>query len=237
MRKKKLLLLFWIFVLILAVGAEAMLIKGASMNWYKKTKIADYGVEISYPRTYVAIEKEESNFEKISSTISATVTETQKDNGVSVDLVKDLVHVKSNASMITLLIEGLKKDKTTKTIEEAGRISRLFHVKVIVNRTEKRRNGIECHSALLCFYGNYIQGSVGRRERHKCAVFIQKPPEFVSGNGLRASSESVKIGVTGYSKGIDSHYTQKYFINSRMWMCRIIRGDFESREHEKLEGS
>lgn len=118
MRKKKLLLLFWIFVLILAVGAEAMLIKGASMNWYKKTKIADYGVEISYPRTYVAIEKEESNFEKISSTISATVTETQKDNGVSVDLVKELVHVKSNASMITLLIEGLKKDKTTKTIEE-----------------------------------------------------------------------------------------------------------------------
>ncbi|MBQ9280358.1 MAG: hypothetical protein IJ215_04885 [Clostridia bacterium] len=160
MRKKKILLLFWVLVLILAVGAEAMLIKSSSLNWYKKVRMAEYGLEISYPRAYADIENEESNYERISSTISSTITETDKNSGISVDLVKELVHAKSSSSMITLLIEGIKKDKTTKSIEDICRdhitMFRIYNENLDIastNYQEVEVNGVKGGRVEIYTYG------------------------------------------------------------------------------------
>lgn len=119
MRKKKFLLLFWIFVLIVSVGAEAMLLKRILANMSKTVKIEEYGVEIAYPRSYIDIEKEKSDVEKISSTISVTATEYIRDNeGASVEYNNELIHAINNRSLITMLLEGIKTPKTSKTIEE-----------------------------------------------------------------------------------------------------------------------
>ena len=112
MRKKKLLLLFWSIVLILAVASEAMLIKSMSANWYHKIKNDEYGFEISCPRAYIDISKEETNIEKITNSITLTVEEKDLDNATKVDVFKELIHSKSNISQITLLVEGIKKEKS-----------------------------------------------------------------------------------------------------------------------------
>ena len=46
MRKKKLLLIFWIFVLMVAVGSEAILLKNVFYHKNQNVKIDEYGKEI-----------------------------------------------------------------------------------------------------------------------------------------------------------------------------------------------
>ena len=160
MKKKKILLAFWIIVLMLAVGAEAILIKSLSLNWYKKVKVEDYGLELSYPRAYVDIEKEESNYEVLTSMISTTITEEDKNDGIAVDLIKELIHAKSRASKITLLIEGIKKEKTQKSIEEICRdyitMFKIYNQSLEISDTnyeETEIAGVKCGRVEIFTYG------------------------------------------------------------------------------------
>lgn len=119
MRKKKLLLIFWIFVLMVAVGSEAILLKNVFYHMNQKVKIDEYGMEISYPKNYIAIEKEQSDIDKINSAITITATETlHEGNGVPFEFSEELIHAMSESSMITMLVQGIKTAKTEKTIED-----------------------------------------------------------------------------------------------------------------------
>lgn len=121
MRKKKILLLFWSIVLILAVATGAILIKYQSRTWSKKVTFKDYGLELNIPRAYVEIEKEDTDIkvDELSSKITATIPDlTPDEDDVLFTFVKELMNAKSNLSGISILIEGLKTEKTTKSIEE-----------------------------------------------------------------------------------------------------------------------
>lgn len=119
MRKKKIALLFWFVVLATAICMGIMYLKTMSLKWYKKIEIDEYGIAISYPRSYVDIPKEESNIEQISNNITATITETDIETpGIAVELVEEIINVKSDLTGLTIYAEAIKKEKTPKTISE-----------------------------------------------------------------------------------------------------------------------
>ena len=60
MRKKKITLLFWFIVLATAICLGMIYIKEMSGRWFKEVEIAEYGFTISYPNSYVDIQKEGS---------------------------------------------------------------------------------------------------------------------------------------------------------------------------------
>lgn len=119
MRNKKIILCFLIFILMMSVGLGAMYVKDMMVYTYKTVNIDEYGITLKYPRAYEEIEKEkDSSIEQISSQIQAAVDEYEKSGDSLVEFTKELIDVKSKVSGITLLIEGIKKEKTTKTIEQ-----------------------------------------------------------------------------------------------------------------------
>lgn len=118
MVKKRIITILLIVLLMMVAGSALIVVKETSESWYKNVEIAEYGLQISYPRAYKDIEKEESNVEKIGTNIETTIIEEDKENSISVDLIKELIHAKSQKSKLTILIEGIKKEKTKKTIEQ-----------------------------------------------------------------------------------------------------------------------
>lgn len=118
MRNKRLLAILSIMIYMIFTVITFMYVKQASRNWYRKVEITNYTFEISYPRSYEDIKKEETNIDNISSKITTTITEIEKDTEVSMNFVEELVHAKSDISGMTMLIEGIKKEKSPKSIEE-----------------------------------------------------------------------------------------------------------------------
>lgn len=119
MRKKKIALLFWFIVLATAIAVGMLYIKQSARYWYKDVEIEDYGFKISYPNSYIDIPKEEGDIEQISNNIASIIISDGVDTpGVSVDMVKEILHAKSDITKLTLYAEAIKKEKTTKTIEE-----------------------------------------------------------------------------------------------------------------------
>lgn len=118
MRKKKIALLFWFIILATAIGVGAKLLDGIEKKIYARKTIEEYGFSISYPKSYEDIEKEENSLEEITATITASVSETNKENGISLDLVREIVHAKSDDSRLTLLVEAIKKEKSKKDLED-----------------------------------------------------------------------------------------------------------------------
>ena len=119
MRKKKIALLFWFMVLAAAICIEIIYVGKISQRWYKKVEIEEFGLTISYPRAYIDIPKEVENIEQIANNITAIITETDVDTpGIAVDLVDEIIHAKSDLTGITIYAEAIKKEKTTKTIEQ-----------------------------------------------------------------------------------------------------------------------
>ena len=119
MRKKKIALLFWFMVLASAVAIGIIFIKQCSKYWYKNVEISEYGFQISYPNSYVDIPKEVENIEEIASNVASIILKEDVNTpGVSVDLVEEILHVKSDITNLTMYVEAIKKEKTKKTIEE-----------------------------------------------------------------------------------------------------------------------
>ncbi len=118
MRKKKIALLFWFIVLATAIGVGAKLLDGSEKKIYSKKTIDEYGLTISYPLSYEDIEEEGFSIEEITANITASVSETNKENGISLNLVKEVIHAKSDDSKLTLLVEAIKKEKSKKSLEE-----------------------------------------------------------------------------------------------------------------------
>lgn len=118
MRKKKIALLFWFMVLAMAISIGMIYLKEMSQRWYKKVEIEEYGLVISYPKAYVDIPKEVNNIEQISNNITAIITETEIETPIVVDLVDEIIHVKSDHTGLTIYAEAIKKEKTPKTIEQ-----------------------------------------------------------------------------------------------------------------------
>lgn len=119
MRKKKIALLFWFMVLAVAISLGMIYLKKTSLRWYKNVEIEEYGLTISYPRAYVDIPKKVENIEEIANNITAIITETEVDTpGIAVDLVDEIIHAKSDLTGLTIYSEAIKKEKTTKTIEQ-----------------------------------------------------------------------------------------------------------------------
>ena len=119
MRKKKLLLLFWFMVLAGAVATGLVYLKQCSKYWYKTVEISEYGFEISYPNSYIDIPKEKENIEEIAGNVASIILKEDVNTpGVKVDLVEEIIHAKSDLTKLTLYVEAIKKEKTTKTIEE-----------------------------------------------------------------------------------------------------------------------
>ena len=119
MRKKKIALLFWFIVLAGAIAVGMIYIKQSSRYWYKNVEISEYGFKISYPNSYVDIPKETENIEEIANNItSIIVKENVNTPGVSVDLVEEILHAKSDITNLTIYVEAIKKEKTKKTIED-----------------------------------------------------------------------------------------------------------------------
>ncbi len=121
MRKKKIALLFWFIVLATAIGVGAKLLDGTEKKIYGKAKIDEYGMSISYPMAYEPIIEEVTNKEQISQTITTSLVEETKNEDLSLTLVEKVIHAKSSDSGLTLLVEAIKKEKTTKTLEEISK--------------------------------------------------------------------------------------------------------------------
>ncbi len=121
MRKKKIALLFWFIVLATAIGVGAKLLDGTEKKIYSRAKVNEYGFSISYPLSYETIEEEVTTTEKISQTITSSLTETSKNENLALKLVEQVIHAKSSDSGLTLLIEAIKKEKTTKSLEEISK--------------------------------------------------------------------------------------------------------------------
>ena len=118
MRKKKIALLFWFMVLAFAIAAGMLYMKQAAQYWYKKVKIEEYGMQISYPNSYVDIPLEE-DIEQITNNIASIILhEDINTPGVSVDMVEQILHAKSDITQLTIYAEAIKTEKTSKTIEQ-----------------------------------------------------------------------------------------------------------------------
>lgn len=119
MRKKKIALLFWFIILASAICLGVIYVKEMSKRWFKDVEIAEYGLTISYPNSYVDIPIEKENTEGMINKVTSILTKQDIDNpNVSVDMVKKIIHAKSEMTGITIMVEAIKKEKTTKTIEE-----------------------------------------------------------------------------------------------------------------------
>lgn len=121
MLKKKLLLLFWVFVLLFSVAIGGMYVNELRKKWFKEVHVEDYAFSIAYPQDYENIEEETNGTEKFSSQISIDLTETEKATDIDLKLVEPLIHVKGKESKITLLVEGLQKEKTNMPLDEICR--------------------------------------------------------------------------------------------------------------------
>lgn len=121
MRKKKIALLFWFIVLATAIGVGAKLLEGTEKKIYGKAKIDEYGMSISYPMAYEPIIEEATNKEQISQTITSSLVEETQNEDLAITLVEKVIHAKSSDSGLTLLVEAIKKEKTTKTLEEISK--------------------------------------------------------------------------------------------------------------------
>lgn len=119
MRNKKMILCLLVFILMFGVGMGATYVKEMLKYTYKTVKVDDYGLQLKYPRAYENIaKKQDSEVEQISTQIETIVEEYEKSGDTLLDFTKELINVKSKVSGITLLIDGIKKEKTTKTIEQ-----------------------------------------------------------------------------------------------------------------------
>ncbi len=119
MRKKKIALLFWFTVLACAIAIGMIYIKQVARYWYKDVEISEYGFQISYPNSYVDIPKSTENIEQIANNVASIILKEDVDTpGVSVDMVEEILHAKSDITNLTIYVEAIKKEKTQKTIED-----------------------------------------------------------------------------------------------------------------------
>lgn len=119
MRKKKIALLFWFIILASAICLGIMYVKEMSKHWFKEVEIAEYGLTISYPNSYIDIPKETDNVKEITDKVTSILTKQDIDNpNVSVDMVEKIIHAKSDLTGMTIMVEAIKKEKTTKSIED-----------------------------------------------------------------------------------------------------------------------
>lgn len=106
-------------VLACAIALGLLYIKQMSKHWYKNVEIKEYGIELSYPNSYVDIPKKSDDLEQISNNVaSIIVKEDIKTSGVSVDMVEEILHAQSDITQMTIYAEAIKKTKTPKTLEE-----------------------------------------------------------------------------------------------------------------------
>ncbi len=120
MRKKKIALLFWFMVLATAICMGIIYYKEMNKRWFKDVEIEKYGFTISYPNSYIDIEKEDADeVKKITGKVASILTDQDIDNPkISVDMVEQVIKAKSDLTGMTIMVEAIKKDKTTKTIED-----------------------------------------------------------------------------------------------------------------------
>ena len=119
MRKKKIALLFWFTVLACAICIGLMYLKEMNKRWFKDVEIAEYGLTISYPNSYVDIPVEKDNIDGIVNKVTSILTNQDIDNpNVSVDMVEKIIYAKSDLTGITIMVEAIKKEKTQKSIED-----------------------------------------------------------------------------------------------------------------------
>ena len=119
MRKKKIALLFWFIVLACAICIGLMYLKEMNKRWFKDVEIAEYGLTISYPNSYIDIPIEKDNTEAMIDKVTSILTKQDIDNpNVSVDMVEKIIHAKSDLTGITIMVEAIKKEKTAKSIED-----------------------------------------------------------------------------------------------------------------------
>lgn len=117
MNRKNIFIIFSIIMLITFVGVTVVLVEGSKIYWSQKRIVKEYGINLSYPGAYEDIPKKDGNIEKISQNL--TITENIKFvEDYTPAVFEELIHIKNNRSGITLLVEGLKIEKTEKTIEE-----------------------------------------------------------------------------------------------------------------------
>lgn len=152
MRNKKIILCFLIFILMMSVGLGAMYVKDMMVYTYKTVNIDEYGITLKYPRAYEEIEKEkDSSIEQISSQIQAAVDEYEKSGDSLIEFTKELIDVKSKVSGITLLIEGIKKEKTTKTIEQICKdykvMFRVYNPNAVIKSSDYKEISIDGKNA------------------------------------------------------------------------------------------
>lgn len=119
MRNKKMILCLLVFILMLAMGAGVIYVNEMLKYTYKTVKINDYGLQLKYPRAYEDVVKNtKTDVEQISNQIEVIVEEYEKSGDGLLEFTEELINTKSKVSNITLLIEGIKKEKSTKTLEQ-----------------------------------------------------------------------------------------------------------------------
>lgn len=119
MRNKKMILCILIFILMVSVGVGALYVKDMMVYTYKKVTIDDYGIEMKYPRAYEDVVKNVSTeYELLSGRITTVAEEYEKSGDSLIEFTSELLNSKSKVSGITLLVEGLKIAKTSKSIEQ-----------------------------------------------------------------------------------------------------------------------
>ncbi len=117
-RTKKILLLLLFVILASAIALGMILFDGIEYKIYKRHTFDEYAFSISYPQIYSPISQTITNNDVISNNISSILVENENPEATAITFVEEIVKVKSADSGITLLIEGIKKDKTSKSIEE-----------------------------------------------------------------------------------------------------------------------
>lgn len=119
MRNKKMILCLLVFILMLAMGAGVIYVNEMLKYTYKTVKVKDYGLQLKYPRAYEDVVKNtKTDVEQISNQIEVVVEEYEKSGDGLLEFTEELINTKSKVSNITLLIEGIKKEKSTKTLEQ-----------------------------------------------------------------------------------------------------------------------
>lgn len=119
MRKKKIALLFWFIILATAICVGIIYVKEMSKRWFKEVEVAEYGLTISYPNSYKDLPKEDDNVKEITDKVTSILTKQDIDNpDISVDMVEKIIHAKSDLTGMTIMVEAIKKEKTTKSIED-----------------------------------------------------------------------------------------------------------------------
>ncbi len=119
MRNKKIILCLLVFILMLAMVAGTIYVNEMLKYTYKTVKVNDYGLQLKYPRAYEDVVKNtKTDVEQISNQIEVIVEEYEKSGDGLLEFTEELINTKSKVSNITLLIEGIKKEKSTKTLEQ-----------------------------------------------------------------------------------------------------------------------